>query len=441
MAKWRHSKILIYFADTFGSGEENCLPYMPENFTCNVPGRNEEIDVLHASDEEYGKAGTLNLLKRPGLKTWSIDCFFNHPEKPMYAEVRQSSKWTPQFWVDFIESAMYQRKVLEMTITGLDIVTYVTVESFKHTKEAGEELDTYYTIDLKEYQFNEIQEEEINIKQEMPPKNTGNTSVKPTEPNIEAKVWLIGPAYKSNWGMASENPRTPYIWLFTNGTKVVEGLADFKYLPVKVIERKTFNGSDKIEATGLGNHIIQYWKIANPNILLGGTITYLGLAIKDAWYNHDELHEYFNAAGRQITDSDISQDSALVNEQLLPFLNKKLGVTYNLGQTLPLKTFSELLKEFFNTIELTNTSFTYNRKSQKPYEICQCESLVEFKLNDNNKVGNVVTTYPVGTKLWTYGNKLVNGSSYVTIQNNGNIPFTVSGINKDLTNFRTKQFE
>lgn len=202
MAKWRPKNIYIYFNDIFGSMGENCLPYMPESFTCNINGRNEEIDILHGVGSDEGLAGTMNFVKRPGLKTWSIECFFSHPDRPLYATVSRSHHWTPEFWVEFFESAMYQQKVLEMTVSGLDIVTYVTIENFKHTKEAGEEIDTYYTIEIKEYQFQEIKQETINIVQEVPKYDGQNINQQATKPNIDINndgncVWLYGRAWQN----------------------------------------------------------------------------------------------------------------------------------------------------------------------------------------------------------------------------------------------------
>ena len=240
--KWQHKKILIYFEDIDGDMGEGCLPYLPENFTCNVNGRNEEIDILEGVEAESGKAGTLNLLKRPGLKTWSIESIFPHPQKPTFEAITKT-KWTPRQWVDYFESAMYERKVLEMTITGLDIITYVTVESFKHTKEAGEEIDTYYTLDIKEYQYNKIKEEEINIQREMPPKNTGDLvtqPIQPTQPNLGNDGYLFGPAYKAF--SIYQGLLNPYEY----GGKDLR----FNYLPIKVINKHN-NPINSIKVKGI----------------------------------------------------------------------------------------------------------------------------------------------------------------------------------------------
>ena len=449
MSKWKHSNIYIYFNDIFGTLGENCLPYMPENFTCNLVGKNEEIDILHGVGSEESLAGTMNFVKRPGLKTWSIECFFNHPEKPMYEAVRRGSRWTPQFWVDFFESAMYEQKVLEMTVTGLDIVNYVTVESFKHTKEAGEELDTYYTIDIKEYQFQEIKEEEVNIKQEIP-KYDGNAvgGQKETKPNINSNAWFIGVPYKQLVGVEL---KYPYTWIFTNGSKNVEGLAYLDYMPVKVIEKVTKTKQSDM-MSGLGNYIREFSKNGANTAL----IPFFTNALMTAWETRADLHNWFNH--KIPTQQDFNTNGALLQNAFRKYCIKHYSsqgvpesalqlIISQVWKTMFAKGNKENWLTFFKEYKKETGEYTYYYNTNVSVEFCLCETQQEFGVNTGSSSAlsvNIRTGYntgveyfPKGTKIWGFAKQQTNNpiTSYVTNENRGNIPFTIKGINKQGDNF------
>ena len=245
MAKWVSSKIDIYFCDKYGTGEESSLPLLPEEFTCNIKGKNEEIDVLSVGGENNDyTAGTINLLKRPSLKTWTIDCEFSHPDKPTYENNDGEEGWTPAQWVNFFEDAMYNKKILEMTVTGINLVKEVSVEDFKHTKSAGQELDTLYTIELKEYVRSKIEHEDVKIEIVIP---QPAKEIKDEVGTREQYGWLNGYGYKT--GVWHKN--NPYKMLIMKGRKeysylkyaydniyMDERYCDFKWLYVKILQKK-----------------------------------------------------------------------------------------------------------------------------------------------------------------------------------------------------------
>lgn len=448
MAKWRHKNIYIYFNDIFGSMGENCLPYMPESFTCNINGRNEEIDILHGVGSDEGLAGTMNFVKRPGLKTWSIECFFSHPDRPLYATVKRSHHWTPEFWVEFFESAMYQMKVLEMTVSGLDIVTYVTIENFKHTKEAGEEIDTYYTIEIKEYQFQEIKQEEINIKQEIPKYDGQNTNQQPTVPPLDGYMWLVGRA----WKYFLPKGKTPLfdsdLLKDTEYGKVI----NFNWL--KCIKR------DEREIPAYNLSFIGEWKNKKAQLFADNAkFVWEGLSGKS---NPADISYIYKRAIELTFDLDTSPK--ILN--LLPkYLSTMYGFTSNIELTWEQFTTNEdtgkqflrtlLTSEAFRTVQKNPHIYLKDRISNLQYlikarsnyagnftdnlavtttegggKICNVEvidsysytksagdlKILEYQGNTN---GRIVFTLNKGDKIWCLEEDL-------HLSNNGNLPFTLS---------------
>ena len=117
------------------------LPVNPEKITITKPGNNKT--------EEIVSIGEINILREPKLSSCSINSFLPVNSNAPY--VLTAAKFeAPQFYIDFFNKIMTDKKPARFIISGTLINMLVSIEKFDYTLTAGDD-DTYFTLDLKEY--------------------------------------------------------------------------------------------------------------------------------------------------------------------------------------------------------------------------------------------------------------------------------------------------
>lgn len=125
------------------------LPVNPDKVKVTASGNNETVEVI--------SLGEINQLKNRKLKEIEFKSFF--PYDSWFPAIRTKGEFKkPKFYKKFFDTLMNDRQPALLTITGLDINMYVSVEDFEYSHEAGDHEDAYYSLDLKEYIYHTIQE-------------------------------------------------------------------------------------------------------------------------------------------------------------------------------------------------------------------------------------------------------------------------------------------
>lgn len=176
------------------------LPVNPEKITVTISGNNETVEVI--------SLGELNQLKHRKLKEISFKSFF--PYDSWFPAIRTKGDFKrPKFYKKFFETLFDNRQPALLTITGIDIDMYVSVEDFEYSHQAGDHEDAYYSLDLKEYVHHKIQE--IPLESTATPASANSTeqssqtteivsSITPAEITIGCDVILNGTVHYDSYG-------------------------------------------------------------------------------------------------------------------------------------------------------------------------------------------------------------------------------------------------
>lgn len=175
------------------------LPVNPEKVKVKVSGNNETVEVI--------SLGEINQLKHRKLKEISFESFF--PYEPWFPAVRTKGEFKkPKFYKKFFETLFDNRQPALLTITGLDIDMYVSVEDFEYSHQAGDHEDAYYSLELKEYVHHIIQEIPLETTSTSTPSSTQQptqaadivSSIAPAEVTIGCNVILNGTVHYDSYG-------------------------------------------------------------------------------------------------------------------------------------------------------------------------------------------------------------------------------------------------
>lgn len=175
------------------------LPVNPEELTLSIKGSNKSVEVI--------KIGEVNILRERKLKTLDIKCFFPVDEYPPYVLTKGKFE-NPQFYIDFFNNIIQQKKPVLFTVNDTDISFYVSIEDFNYSRTFGTE-DVYYNLSLKEYK--NYGAERANIVEE----ETGEIVATVEEPETRVKtgfaigdeVVVNGKYYYSSYG---DNPSATF---------------------------------------------------------------------------------------------------------------------------------------------------------------------------------------------------------------------------------------
>lgn len=180
------------------------LPVNPEKVKVTVSGDNETVEVI--------SLGEINRLKSRKLKEISFESFF--PYDSWFPAIRTKGKFKrPKFYKKFFESLMNDRQPALLTITGLDIDMYVSIEDFEYYHQAGDHEDAYYSLELKEYVHHVIKEipqggstlpstsaADTSTAQKSPETTQIVSSITPTEITVGCDVILNGTVHYDSYG-------------------------------------------------------------------------------------------------------------------------------------------------------------------------------------------------------------------------------------------------
>lgn len=176
------------------------LPVNPEKVTVTASGNNETVEVI--------SLGEINRLKNRKLKDISFESFF--PYDDWFPAIRTKGDFKrPKFYKEFFEKLQTKRAPALLTITGIDINMYVSVEEFEYYHQAGDHEDAYYSLQLKEYVHHVIQEIpqesttptlSVPATQQSPETTEIVSSIAPAEVTIGCNVILNGTVHYDSYG-------------------------------------------------------------------------------------------------------------------------------------------------------------------------------------------------------------------------------------------------
>lgn len=153
------------------------LPVNPESIAVSYSSNNETVEII--------SLGEINLLKNRKLSEMSFESFF--PYQDWFSGVRTSGDFKPpEFYKDFFQTIIDDKKPCLFTVTGLNINMDVSIEDFEYEHKAGEHEDAYYTLDIKEYVYHQITP--------IPLDNTSSGAVVATDSNQNAPAKVVAPS-------------------------------------------------------------------------------------------------------------------------------------------------------------------------------------------------------------------------------------------------------
>lgn len=118
------------------------LPVNPEALRVSADGNNEIVEIV--------SLGEINILRDVKLKEIEFQSFFpRYPDAPYV--LTKGSFQGPEFYIDFFESIRKAKKAARLVVSDLNVNMLVSIESFEYEFRAGEEMDAYYVISLREY--------------------------------------------------------------------------------------------------------------------------------------------------------------------------------------------------------------------------------------------------------------------------------------------------
>lgn len=123
--------------------EEIILPVSPESLVISSDGENISSSTI--------KLGEINILRDRKLKTLSIESEFPLNNNYPYI-VRPDILKKPHEYIKFFTDAQEGKEVLELSVTGLNIAFFVSIESFE-VSHVAQDTDVHYNLSLKEYRF------------------------------------------------------------------------------------------------------------------------------------------------------------------------------------------------------------------------------------------------------------------------------------------------
>lgn len=170
------------------------LPVNPEKVNVKYSGNNKTSEVI--------KLGQINLLKDRQLGTISFESFF--PEEDWFSGVRTRGDFKkPEFYKEFIETIIKDKKPCRLIITGINISMKCSIESFEYYHQAGDHEDAYYTLEFKEYRDYHITEIELNSTSKKPVStstSSGSSTAQPAKITKGCTVILNGTVHRDSYG-------------------------------------------------------------------------------------------------------------------------------------------------------------------------------------------------------------------------------------------------
>ncbi len=124
------------------------LPVVPEEFTLQLPHKNEAYETISQGD--------IKLIGMAGLKSLTIQSFFPVRDYPFLRD-RGYLGWE---YVERLQEWMDRRLPIRLIITGTPINMACSIESFTYGVANGSG-DIYYTLTLEEFKFIQLNREKV----------------------------------------------------------------------------------------------------------------------------------------------------------------------------------------------------------------------------------------------------------------------------------------
>ena len=151
------------------------LPVTPPTIGATYPGLNEVVNI--------SRLGEYNIIGKTGLASISISSFF---PKYQYSYCKTKPLET-QSYIDYIQKWRNSGKPIRIIITGTDINMACSIENFEWNM--GRTGDVNYSLELKEYRFIKIPQNQITVTDAGTKINIPETKreIKPIEKNYVVK--------------------------------------------------------------------------------------------------------------------------------------------------------------------------------------------------------------------------------------------------------------
>ena len=193
------NQVDIYFdyKDKDGKDADFRFPIVPEKIDISDQSNNTSLNIL--------SLGEVTVLQKPSLKTISWSSWLPFDTWYPYIKTNDETFKKPAEYVEIIEDIRNNKKVIDLTVTGIGIRCKATIEAFNWYHQGGDTEDKYYDITLKEYQEYGVMVQQTGIvndtqstaesQAELQAKNTN-----PTELCIGANVILNGQLFADSYG-------------------------------------------------------------------------------------------------------------------------------------------------------------------------------------------------------------------------------------------------
>lgn len=184
----------IRFYVTF-DGTTLQLPVNPESVAVSYQGDRNSTEIV--------TIGEVSLLKNRQLATISFESFF--PYGTWYPGILVSRLYKPNYYRDFLVEMMESDKPGRLTITGIGVNMYVSIDNLVCTSRSGLHEDIEYNITFREYRPFSITKIDLDLSSTIVQPTvktnpaTGGTT-QPTEITVGSVVLVSGQLHKTSYG-------------------------------------------------------------------------------------------------------------------------------------------------------------------------------------------------------------------------------------------------
>lgn len=196
------------------------------NRVVQLPVNPEKIEVSNGTSNkttEIIQLGEINLIKSKKLSDFSFESFF--PYEDWFPSIRTKGEFeSTKFYKDFFIGLQEDAKPCRFIVTGLDINTLVTIETFDYNHQAGDHEDCYYSLKIKEYRDYRVRE--IKLKSSTTTSTTSTKGQSSNKVNIQPKqitngstVILNGRVHRDSYGASPGKTFKNYVGKISNINK------------------------------------------------------------------------------------------------------------------------------------------------------------------------------------------------------------------------------
>lgn len=151
-------------------GQKLCLPVNPPKIDVKISGNNKSMTLA-----ELGEAV---IPQSPKAMTLSFSSFLPARHLPYSRYIDENdvsdnvTKIMPHYYINFITSAMKEKRPVRVYITGCDIIRFMTVENFSYSQKGGDVGSYDYSLSFKEYREVTVRKITVRNGKAVVPKKT-----------------------------------------------------------------------------------------------------------------------------------------------------------------------------------------------------------------------------------------------------------------------------